>query len=677
MFKSIFLTFLAITMALSASAASFVRTHEDFVHLSDYEKNQLIIKTMELVVELESQYSHEVKKYGYSSERYEKFKKAVSKIQSILFIDSAYAGPGKRPMSDWNAYGNAFKTLMNKDRQNCIFAGWPSKPYQLPGSSKTYCAHPDFIQGDGPNRHTAKPMTEWTQNYPDPKSGSGCGANDRKMIQCNPALFGFKNAANSDLFCVKASDGAHNSAYNCMQEALKERPAGGPIDQPASRLAFLRSALDTNKEAFAGLQEFVYKTCVCDDKAPKNFNRNYQDYIRPHRTCYGMIEMMAAVSCGSSLPIDTSVFQSLRDYAKDKIIYNSEGGTSNTSETMVDHHYKMFLQNEVQNKAKDEYNFLCKNIPKPVVVAKEYACSKAACVTNPPAEGAAVPTVTCTYDVHTKDKADEKATFSKEPTELPAVGSVDPSIAITGEIENRPVSLTCPLELAPISVVVAEKEYVCSAAACKTDPPAEGATDPVISCTYDVHVKDKADEKATFSKPPTELPAAGATGALAINGEIDSKPVSLSCPMTLTPLPSVDDVVAKEWVCAKAECSPNTAPAPAVVAGLAGADPVEAPKAFTCTYEVHEKDKPESKPTYSKAPTEIPAAGATGNLAINPEIDSKVVALSCPLTMKTPAPVVAPVVDPVRGGGGGYNPGNATPRQQIRGSSDTSAVGIK
>ncbi len=75
---------MALILCLSAQAGSYIRTHEDYVHLSDYEKNQLIIKTMELVVALESQYNYEVKKFGYNSERFEKFNKAVSKVKSIL-----------------------------------------------------------------------------------------------------------------------------------------------------------------------------------------------------------------------------------------------------------------------------------------------------------------------------------------------------------------------------------------------------------------------------------------------------------------------------------------------------------------------------------------------------------------------------------------------------------------
>lgn len=678
MFKSTFMAFMALFLCLSAQAGSYIRTHEDYVHLSDYEKNQLIIKTMELVVALESQYNYEVKKYGYNSERFEKFIQAVSKVKSILFIDSAYAAPtpAKKPMTNWNSYGDAFKKLMNKSGSNCFFAGWPSKPYVLGG--KTFCGHPDFIQGDSLTRHTDKPMAEWTQYYPEPKADSGCGANDHKKILCNPAIFGFKNSSKGDLFCVAASEGAHNSAYNCMQEALKERPADSGIDSPAKRLGELRTSLDGNKEAFKAIQDFVYKTCVCDS-SPKNFNSNYHAYVRKHRTCYGMMEMMAAVTCGATTPLmDTSIFTSLREYAKDKIIYNAESAAGNTKENMVDHHYEMFIKNEVQVKAKDEYNYICKGIDRPKVVIdppKDYECSKATCKASV-ADGKT--SYTCSvFAINLKGSSDP-VSLDSAPTEVPTAAD-QKDLVINGKIGGKDVPLTCPIGL---EVDPAPVDYICTSATCKTIAPTTEGGKATFECSY--VVKNNKDEVATFATAPTEKPAEGAVHAdnvkLPITGKIGDQDVSLQCPLTITPAEIVKkDEENKEeagYECIKAECSaPSAVAATPTLPGLSGGEPETKAPALTCSIEAKEKKDPTKKVNVSAAPL---AAPANNSANFKVKIGEQDVELTCAVTMKKadvpgkiePKPSTLPL-------GAGGQPQQGPPRTQIRGSSDTSAVGIK
>lgn len=675
MFKSTFMALMALLLCLSAQAGTYIRTHEDFVHLSDYEKNQMIIKTMELVVALESQYNYEVKKYGYNSERFEKFMKAVSKVKSILFIDSAYAAPAptKKPMTDWNSYGNAFKTLMSKSGSNCFFAGWPSKPYVLPGTNKTYCGHPDFLQGDGPNRHRDKPMSEWTQYYPDPVN-SDCGINDRKKIQCNPAIFGFKKASSGSLFCVTASDGAHNSAYNCMQEALKERPADGTIDTPEARLGQLRTALGSNPGAFAAVQNFVYKTCVCDS-TPANFNKDYQTYVRKHRTCYGMMEMIGKVSCGSTLPIDTSIFTSLQEYANNKISYNS---ATNTAENLVDHHYEQFIQNEVKVKARTEYNRLCgANVPEVIVppVTKDYECSKATCQTT--VNGTTTSYACSTFAIKVKG-TEEVVTMDANPTEVPKAAA-DTSLEIKGSIAGVAVTLQCPLEIKPVDAVPVT--YACSAATCKTIAPAEAGGKPTFECSYTVHETGKPDAPASFTiDAGSGLPAEGAVPGtslrLPIKGKVGEQVVEAECPMTLTAVTPEVVETAKTYECSKAECSATAVASTTPTAGIAGVEATAGAPAFTCSLEANEKDKTEKISFSGKSPEGTPENNKTSVFKV--EIGGKQESLSCKVTMK-----VAPVPEKIepkpapKYNGAAAPATQGPPRTQMRGSSDTSAVGIK
>src|SRR5690606_10934735 len=203
MFKTTLFFIMTLMMCLNAGARSIVRTHEDFVHLSEYEKNQHIIKVMELVVELESKYNFETKKYGYSQERFEKFQRAIGLV-SGLFINSAYANGIQR--SDWNGIASTFSELLNNPQvtasNRCIFAGWISETYQSGG--RTYCGHPS---------RSSRAKT----GYPTPPAGCGQSNN---QIQCNPVIFGYKSVSNHSLFCVSTSNNAENSSLQCMKKAL-------------------------------------------------------------------------------------------------------------------------------------------------------------------------------------------------------------------------------------------------------------------------------------------------------------------------------------------------------------------------------------------------------------------------------------------------------------------------
>jgi hypothetical protein len=337
MLKMTIIFIMSFMMALTAGARSYIRSYEDFVHLSDSEKDQLIVKTMELAIELEARYKKEVAVSGFNQERFEKYTKALNQI-SALFINSAFAADAKSK-KDWFKMGQDFVKLLEKPNSRCIFAGWVSQPSK-DSSGTTVCSHPGFLKG----------ATE-KDAYPDPAANSDCKKNDRKKIECSPVLFGYKKETDKSLFCVDASDGAHNSSYNCMKAALAEG-AEQKGDSKEERLKNLRDRLAKNPEIFKGVQEFVYKTCVCEDTDKKiNFSPEYHKYMRPHRTCYGLMEMMGETTMceDPKIIIDTSIFKSLRDFARNKTVSNDS----------ADSFYTEFVNNEVKKTAPAEYNRLC------------------------------------------------------------------------------------------------------------------------------------------------------------------------------------------------------------------------------------------------------------------------------------------------------------------------------
>ncbi len=464
MFKSTLFFIMTFMMCLSAGARSYVRNHEDFVHLSEYQKNQYIIKVMELVVELESKYKFEVKKYGYSQDRFEKYQNALRKVASLFFIESAHAQarilrragerigdginaamaapqaffPASVRHSDWNGLATRFSEILNNpavsEGNRCIFAGWISET-AIGEDGKTYCNHP--VRMERPAR-----------GYPNPVEGSGCSRNDTSQIQCNPLIFGYKNAVSHSLFCVSTDDRAKNSSYHCMEKALGTVTEEG-ADSRGDRLAALRNNLASNPTAFNGVQEFVYRTCVCDS-SHENFSQAYQDAIRPHRTCYGLMNMIGeTISCENPrLPLeDHSIFQSLKNFMVNKSI----------SESNADGHYSQFL-NELR-KDTAEYRRICQ-IPQETPETPEvvnYLCESVTCP-----EGA----TQCDYVVKISGQ-DTAVTFSERPTEMPpAAGG---SFPITFKVADLSGTATCE---APVPTPT--DEYVCVAECLIAAPASSG-----------------------------------------------------------------------------------------------------------------------------------------------------------------------------------------------------------
>lgn len=369
MFKTTIIAIMMLMVSLTLGAASpLLMTHEKFVHLTDHEKNQYVIKLMELSIELESRYKHETAQNGYSQERFERYSKILNTLRSLFWMDAAYASsPGKIPNISWENMASEFDRLINMKQtpssETCIFAGWVSRVVTVNG--KPTCTHPDFIDGTGSRRHATR-MAEESRGYPYPNSNSSCSKDDRTMIQCNPVIFGYKNQSQKSLFCVEARDGAKNSSFNCMQLALNESPASG-TDSKEDRLKYLREKLANTPQVFTQVWEFTYKTCVCPTVSPNKaggdttFSQYYQNHIRPHRTCYGLMEMMAgtAFECREPpaefpLPEDQrSILKSLQETMKRKTATGS-----NIDENEADRQYTNFLNNLNQNKTA-EYVRIC------------------------------------------------------------------------------------------------------------------------------------------------------------------------------------------------------------------------------------------------------------------------------------------------------------------------------
>lgn len=473
MFKSLLLSFIALFVCIRVEASTQMPQHEDFVHFTEKEKEAYIIKMMELVVALEEQYQLETATYGYSQERFEKFQKVVHEIRSAFFIGSAYAaGPSTRSagaakqtpaaqasfiqrFKDWDALANDFKK--NNKQNRCIFAGWISTV-----KSGSVCSHPNFME-DKPG-----------------KASASCGGNDPKtkknFVQCNPVIFGYKNLQEKSLFCVSTSNRAESSSFHCMQLALGIKKEEG-ADDPKTRLDYLKSKYE-NPENFQKIFGFNYKTCVCSS-TPEGFNRNYQDYMRPgenekesdrYRTCYGLMNMMNEVrKVCEPQNFNNSIFEQFES------LVASAGPSSGKD---ADDFYKNFIRNKVKNEAKsaEAYKQLCEqgslttdNKPQQQDNGGGQQTGGGNNGDSGDDKGGYVCTAICTKP---KGQAQTQTQGAGTQPAQAQTSSDTQGTPKPGQQGSRPLPA-----------------------------PAATAASSGITCTYNVHKKDKPDEKLEGAKP--------------------------------------------------------------------------------------------------------------------------------------------------------------------------------
>ena len=276
------LAFISLSAHARANWNPYNMTHERFVHLSELDKQAIIISTMELMVELESKYHKEVVNSGFSTERFKKYVQILQKFQNLIFGDAIADDPGVALTSLAGQFSELLTTLK---KNGCIYGGYVSMMGNLNGHS--YCRHPSTMR---------KSIPEEAAIIKAYQSSKTCIGSDN--ITCNPVIFGYTDKTATTPLCVKTSNlkvgEGHNVSYECMKKALAQP---GKDD----RLSVLATAMSKkeNKEAFNKVHSFIFRTCVCKEES--SINDKYREYIKPHRTCYGMINTLRALNteeCG-------------------------------------------------------------------------------------------------------------------------------------------------------------------------------------------------------------------------------------------------------------------------------------------------------------------------------------------------------------------------------------------
>ena len=334
MSKTFLLALMTILFGLKIEASTHILTHEQFSHLSDAEKNNFIIKTMEFMVELESKSKKNDKTYVYN----QKYSQILKEMQNLFFINSAHASETTK--NSWDKNAKDFINLSSKynPKKECISAGWITERLD----NQSTCRIPDENK---------------------------CDSQGKEKVSCNPIIFGYKTLVGKTLFCVDAGDEKQNSSFHCMEAALglKTPPEG---DLKSMRLTYIKHKLlePSNKDLFSKLQQFIYKTCVCENSEN-----------RPHKSCYSMMNMIAeTITCNErpSAPIDVKIFEKLKSHFEKKHI-------SGTNLSEVDDHFELFIKG-IRGGPSTEYSLICGETTPPLPVHQTKFSCTASCKKNTP-----------------------------------------------------------------------------------------------------------------------------------------------------------------------------------------------------------------------------------------------------------------------------------------------------
>jgi hypothetical protein len=266
------LIFLLALFSLSVQARAnwtpYKMDHERFMNLEEKDKDTLIIRRMEIMVELESKYAREVEVSGYSFERFQKYVQILNHLQSLIISDAVAADPETVK----------FSTLVDKEG-GCIYGGWASQIIMV-NKTTPVCVHPSKASD---------------KNIVAAYKAAKSNCKETAEISCNPKVFGYKKSEGSTPFCVetgpyKASmNKAHNVSYECMRSALSVEKTDEQ-DSKAERLKAMKEEMKNHPTDFDDVQKYIFKTCACRDTG--KMSTSYKKYIRPHRTCFGMMNSL-------------------------------------------------------------------------------------------------------------------------------------------------------------------------------------------------------------------------------------------------------------------------------------------------------------------------------------------------------------------------------------------------
>jgi hypothetical protein len=516
------LTLISLSVQARANWNPYSMDHERFVHLTDVEKRAVVVKTMELIVEMESNYEKEVTTSGYSSQRLEKFVRALTKLQDLI-ISNATAAEVDTLLPKLAGEFGALLSRLGKN--GCIYGGYISKVAVSNGTK--YCRHPSTMKSTNPEEALIRKAYQSKNNT--------CKGPDK--ISCNPVIFGYETKGSTTPFCVETgllkSQKAHNVAYNCMKKSL-----GGTPKEVEDRQNTVSDAMVDNKAAFDKVHTFIFRTCAC---GAKEIDEDYAKYIKPHRTCYGMMNTLRELKNNECSKLDNV---NATEFPDQWSRYFSKQATFEKLKPEFHGDWDAAYKNLID---KDAVKAICAGDPitppiKPVVPVLEvpkpewFCKTKCAVKEDKAAKEGDVPKVVCTivkagWNTVINGKTEFKDASEELMSKEIIVDDAKAEIAAIGMKDEKKPKQNCPVALEP---VVAAK--TCTIAVVDAEDPKkvtatvtfQGLGDkevPEYAWTGGTATKDKP-EKIIVDKTAEEQKVSVAfkiTGAKAVEGE---KPLS-------------------------------------------------------------------------------------------------------------------------------------------------------
>jgi hypothetical protein len=384
------LAFISLSVQARANWNPYSMNHERFVHLSEEDKRAVIISTMELMVELESKYQHEVKTTGFSFERFQKYVHVIQKFQNLIF-NNAYAAASPGPTIALTKLADQFSNLLKTLGSNgCVIGGYISMMGNKNGVP--YCRHPSTLGKKAISATFTKEMRD--QELAVNKaylSGDGSCVSP-KYISCNPVIFGYQKA--STPICVESSSltggKGHNISYECMKKSLAEPGKQDRIDIITNAMAEAKPASGEKLNAFDKVHSFIFRTCACGDSG---INSAYMAYIKPHRTCFGMMNTLRVVNNKECEQVNATLKTEFPDEWQK---YFGKQGTFDTYDpirtTQFDIDYDKLINH-------DQVKAICAGTPvivavtPPVTITKELDKSEWECKTSCTPQAAVEPSI--------------------------------------------------------------------------------------------------------------------------------------------------------------------------------------------------------------------------------------------------------------------------------------------
>lgn len=501
---SVFL-FILIFSSNSVLADRYAMNYEKFIHLNNKEKNEFIIKTMELMVELESKYEKAVITEGPDSEKARTYSQVLNGLKSFL-IPMAYASTVELP-----DYAKDFANLIGEDNPNaqgskCFYAGWISRTVKVSiknhrgqNVEKELCLHPGRLPKSAPEYMAYAKTTNCKR--PDP-TGSSVG----DEIACNPVIFGLKDKSQNKEFCVDSGvTNAVNSSLNCMKLALSDENTNQ--DSREERLKFLRSQLESEPSLARNFFNFLSKACLCEDPELGTLSSLYASNVRPHRTCFALLNMMAeTVNCAETEieGLETGFIKKIKEHSISVQTPNS-----------IDNFYNTFI-GRLRTDNPAEYGRICRGEAAPIVAA-EPEVSLTCSATCTPVEGEAPEgedkKLNCVYEVKNPEKPDEL--IALETSEGEAIEDQEVEVKVKGSEKTVKCVATAPVvdsakEEPKCEIIISEAEGVKTASISSGDNEIVKVTwnhNPELQETSVTVTEEISDlgAKATLSDGATEF----------------------------------------------------------------------------------------------------------------------------------------------------------------------------